>query len=196
MKILGITGSSGSGKSTVCEIIKNSYKAEIIDADKVVKELQDDKTEYYEKIVQTFGKEILLDNGFIDRKKLAEIIFTNSSEKDKIDKLTFNYVVNEIKRRIDISSQKNLEYIVVDAPTLIEAGMLDMFDKIIIVVANKENKINRICKRDEISREQAINRLKSQKEDEFYLSNADFVVTNDDDRIEEKVKEILKEIER
>lgn len=196
MKIVGITGSSGSGKSTVCKIIKNSYKAEIIDADKIVKKLQDEKTEYYEKIVQTFGKEILLDNGLINRKKLAEIIFTNSSKKDKMDKLTFYYVVNEIKRRIEISSTENLEYIVVDAPTLLEAGMVDMFDKIIVVVANKENKINRICKRDGISKEQAVNRLSSQKEDEFYLSKADFVITNDNDRIEEKVKEILKEIGR
>lgn len=196
MKILGITGSSGSGKSTVCQIIKENYKSEIIDADKVVKELQNNKTEYYEKIVQIFGKEILLENGLINRKKLSEIIFTNSSEKDKIDKLTFYYVVNEIKRRIEISSQKDLEYIIVDAPTLLEAGMVDMFDKIIVVVANKENKINRICIRDEISREEAINRLKSQKEDEFYLSKADFVITNDNDKIEEKVKEIFKEIGR
>lgn len=98
MKVLGVTGSSGAGKSTVCKLIKKMYNTEVIDADKIVKELQDNKTIYYEKIVETFGQEILLDNGLINRKILAEKIFTDKFEKEKLDKLTFRYVVAEIKR--------------------------------------------------------------------------------------------------
>lgn len=196
MKILGITGSSGSGKSLVCDIISKFYNVEIINADKVVKELQDSKSEYYRKIVETFGKDILLDNGLINRKALAEIIFSDNLEKEKLDKLTFKYVVDEIKNRLETLKQRELDYIIVDAPTLIEANMMDMFDKIIVVIANEENKIDRICKRDGITKELAIKRLKAQNENSFYEKYADFVITNDDNNIENKVKEILEKLGR
>lgn len=196
MKIIGITGSSGSGKSSVCNIIKKIRKAEIIDADEIAKELQDNKTIYYEKIVETFGKDILLDNGCINRKKLANIIFSNLAEKEKLDKLTFKYVVGEIKNRIELLKSKELNYIIVDAPTLIEAGMLDMFDIIVIVKSKENNKIDRICKRDGITVNEARKRLSSQKSDEFYEAYADFVISNDDENIENKVTELLERIER
>ena len=196
MKVLGITGSSGSGKSSVCNIIKKMHNIEIIDADKVVKELQDNKTTYYEKIVESFGQEILLDNELINRKILAEKIFADENEKEKLDKLTFKYVVDEIRNRIEALRIENLEYIVVDAPTLIEANMMDMFDKIIVVTAEESIKLDRICKRDEISKEQAIKRLMSQHDDSFYIKYADFIISNDDENIENKVKAVLEEIER
>lgn len=196
MKILGVTGSSGSGKSSVCDIIKKMNNTEIIDADKIVRELQDNKTIYYQKIVQTFGQEILLDNGLINRKILAEKIFTDKTEKEKLDKLTFKYVVDEIRNRIETLKATNVDYIVVDAPTLIEANMIKMFDKIIVVTAEENIKINRICKRDEISRKQAIERLMSQNDDNFYKKYADFIILNNDENIENKVKVILEKIER
>lgn len=196
MKIIGITGSSGAGKSSVCKMIKKIRKAEIIDADEIAKELQDNKTIYYEKIVETFGKDILLDNGCINRKKLANIIFSNLVEKEKLDKLTFKYVVEEIKNRVGLLKSKDLNYIVVDAPTLIEAGMLDMFDIIVIVKSKENNKIDRICKRDGITVNEARKRLSSQKSDEFYEVYADFVISNDDENIENKVTELLERIER
>ena len=108
MKILGVTGNSGSGKSSVCNIIKKINNTEIIDADKIVRELQDNKSIYYQKIVQTFGQEILLDNGLINRKILAEKIFTDKTEKEKLDKLTFKYVVDEIRNRIETLKTTNV----------------------------------------------------------------------------------------
>lgn len=195
MKIIGITGSSGSGKSSVCVLMANNAKVKIIDADKIAKDLQDRKTEYYQKIVETFGQDILDENKNIIRKKLAEIIFENSNEKSKLDKLTFKYVVDEIKKQIEIYKKENLDYIIVDAPTLIEANMNDMFDYIITVVAKKKNKINRICKRDNISRRLANKRLEAQKDDEFYKVHANFVIENNDENINKKVKEILQKME-
>ena len=124
-------------------LIKKINNTEIIDADKIVRELQDNKTIYYQKIVQTFGQEILLDNGLINRKILAEKIFTDKTEKEKLDKLTFKYVVDEIRNRIETLKTTNVDYIVVDAPTLIEANMIKMFDKIIVVTAEENIKINK-----------------------------------------------------
>jgi dephospho-CoA kinase len=195
MKVIGITGSSGSGKSTVCQKLAKLRKSVIIDADQIARELQHEKTEYYEKIVENFGQDILLEDKSINRKTLADIIFSNMDMKIKLDELTFKYVVDEIKRQIEMYSKQNLEYILVDAPTLIEANMKNMFDYIIVVIASKENQIDRICKRDGITEMLAVKRLDSQHENDFYTQYADFVISNDDEKIDIKVKAIVEKME-
>lgn len=197
MLIIGITGPTGAGKSSICEFIKNNYNAEIIDADKVVKELQDDKqSPYYLAIREIFGSDVLDNNDFIDRKTLAHIAFADINKKDKLNELTKRYVVSDIKERIQILRQTGLDYIIVDAPTLIENGMQSMFDKIIAVIAKKEDRLKRICKRDDISEEYATLRMQVQKENEFYTKYADFVITNEDKDLESKVRTVFEEMGR
>lgn len=196
MVIIGITGPTGAGKSSVCEVIKSKYKAEIIDADKVARELQDNKTEYYTEIIKTFGEEILFDNGFINRSALAQIVFFDEEKKKQLDMLTSKYVCNEIKNRIEVLKKDNLDYIIVDAPTLIETGMQTMFDKIIVVIAKEDDRLIRICKRDDISKEYAELRMQAQKENEFYTKYADFVILNEDKTLEDKVRTVFEEIGR
>lgn len=197
MLIIGITGPTGAGKSSVCEFIKNNYDAEIIDADKVVKELQDDKqSSYYLAIREIFGSDVLDNNDFINRKTLAHIAFADINKKDKLNELTKRYVVSDIKERIQILRQTGLDYIIVDAPTLIENGMQSMFDKIIAVIAKKEDRLKRICKRDDISEEYATLRMQAQKENEFYTKYADFIITNEDKDLESKVRTVFEEMGR
>ena len=81
MKIIGITGSSGSGKSTVCEILNEKYNVKIIDADKIAKELLTSGTEYYNDVISKFGREITDDVGEIDRKKLADLIYNDDKKR-------------------------------------------------------------------------------------------------------------------
>ena len=81
--VIGITGSSGAGKSTVCEILQRKYKAKLISADKIAKNLSQKETAYLTEIVKNFGQEILLENGELNRRKLADIIY-NSEEKREI----------------------------------------------------------------------------------------------------------------
>lgn len=198
MLIVGITGPTGAGKSSVCEFIKNNYKAEIIDADKVVKELQDDKkSDYYWAIRKAFGGRVLFNNGFISREGLALIVFLQEPEKKQVlDELTSKYVVPEINRRVELAKQKELDYIIVDAPTLIENNMQDMFDKIIVVTANPKIRLRRICKRDNIIKEFAESRMEAQPDEEFYLKYADFVISNDNSDLDSKVRTIFEEIGR
>lgn len=197
MLIIGITGPTGAGKSSICEFIKNNYNAEIIDADKVVKELQDDKqSPYYLAIREIFGSDVLDNNDFINRKTLAHIAFADINKKDKLNELTKRYIVSDIKERIQILRQTGLDYIIVDAPTLIENGMQSMFDKIIAVIAKKEDRLKRICKRDDISEEYATLRMQVQKENEFYTKYADFVITNEDKDLESKVRTVFEEMGR
>lgn len=197
MLIIGITGPTGAGKSSVCEFIKNNYNAEIIDADKVVKELQNDKqSSYYLAIREIFGSDVLDNNDFINRKALAHIAFADINKKDKLNELTKRYVVSDIKERIQILRQTGLDYIIVDAPTLIENGMQSMFDKIIAVIAKEEDRLKRICKRDDISEEYATLRMQAQKENEFYTKYADFVITNEDKDLESKIRTVFEEMGR
>lgn len=196
MLIIGITGPTGAGKSSVCEFIKNNYNARVIDADKVVKELQDNKTEYYTEIIKAFGAEILSNNGFINRSALAHIVFFDKEKKKQLDMLTSKYVCSEIKDRIEVLKKDNLDYIIVDAPTLIETGMQSMFDKIIVVIAKEEDRLARICERDDISKEYAGLRMQAQKENEFYTKYADFVILNEDKTLEDKVRTVFEKIGR
>lgn len=194
MRVIGITGSSGSGKTTICNIIKNLYNSEILDADKVAKELSSNiNSDYYKEMVKLFGKECLLENKMINRKKVAEIIYSDDEKRSKLNDLTFNYVVEKMKK--DLSNIKDKDYVIIDAPLLYEAGVDKLCDKVIAVVAESKNKVKRICLRDGIDENFAKKRLKIQNEDNFYIEKADYVIYNNKDinNLEESIKMILEE---
>ncbi len=121
--IIGITGNSGTGKTSICKAILENSKnktVSILDADKIAKELSHPGEEYFEKILEMFGKEILTEEGIVNREKLANIIFKNSEEREELDKITYKYVGEETKRRIkEIKS----DIVIIDAPLLIESGL-------------------------------------------------------------------------
>ena len=175
MKIIGITGSSGSGKTTVSEILSEELNAKRINADQVVKQLQQKGNKYYEEIVQVFSQEILQEDGNLDRKKIAEIIFQDESKKEKLNQLTYKYVVEKIKEQINRTKE---EYIIIDAPLLIESKLNEICDTIIAVTSSKEEQIKRISKRDNVEEKHAELRLNAQKDNKFYKLYADYIVEN------------------
>ena len=197
MKILGITGPSGSGKTTLCGIIKNNYRATIIDADEIARSLSsDNKSEYFKEMILLFGNDVLKEDGSLNRKKVAKIIFTNKSKRHELNKLTFKYVVQEIKKRIDEINENEFDFLAIDVPILYEAKMESICDYVIAVVADDEDKITRICKRDGIERDVARKRLEIQNSNSFFVKKADFVIYNDKtiNNLEKSLKEIIKKI--
>ncbi len=176
MKVIGITGSSGSGKSTLTKILANELNAKAIYSDEIVKKMQKKGTDYYKKIVETFGEEILNENKEINRKKLAEIIFSKEKDRNKMNEITKTYVLEEIKRQI---KETKKEIVIVDAPILIESGLNKECNVIIAVICNRKTQIKRICERDNIEEKEAIARLNSQKSNEYYKKYADYIVEND-----------------
>ena len=193
MKILGITGSSGSGKTTVSELIGIKYLSEFIYADKVVKEMSVPGTEYMKKIEEKFGKDILLENGFLNKKMLADKIYHNKQDLEILNELTFKYVVDEIKRRVAFS--QNVDYIVIDAPLLIESGLDKLCDYIISVIADENIKIKRICQRDNLDENTARKRLNIQNENKYYTEKSNFVILNNEDcNLEKEIENIIKQI--
>lgn len=183
--IIGITGSSGSGKTTFSRILAKKLNYKLINADEIVKKLYNKDENYYKEIVKAFGKKILNENQEIIREKLAEIIFNNEEERIKINTLTFKYVVQEIKKQVENNS-------IIDAPLLFESNLNTICDTTIAIIADEKVKIERIVKRDNIKEEKAKERLDAQPKDEFYIKNADIVIYNNEDiMIEKQVEELL-----
>lgn len=197
MKILGITGPSGSGKTTLCTIIKNNYNAEIIDADKVAKELTSNtQSEYFQEMIKLFGVDVLKEDGSLNRKKVAKIIYTTKNKRQELNKLTFKYVVQEINKKIEVLKNSSADLLAIDVPLLYEAKMENVCDYVIAVVAEDKEKIDRICKRDGIDKETAEKRLKIQNNNSFFVKKADFVIYNDKSiaSLEKSLKEIINKI--
>lgn len=189
MKIIGITGSSGSGKSTVTSILEKELKAKVINADEIVKQMQTRGSKYFEKIVELFGKDVIKENGSLNRRKLAEIIFQDKAQKEKLDNLTYKYVVEEIRKQVNIAKG---EYVIIDAPLLIESKLNEICNSVIAVISKKEEQIKRICKRDNIEASKANLRIEAQMDNEFYKKNADYVVENNGGNYDELVGRIRK----
>lgn len=189
MKIIGITGSSGAGKDTVCEILEKQYNAEIVDADKIAKELSKKGTMYLKSIVNCFGSGIVDNKGELNRKKLANIIFEDENKREELNKLTFIHVVDEIKKKISNLKKK---IIVVNAPLLYESNLNQICDFVIAVIADHEKQVHRVMKRDNITKEEAEKRLNAQSSNAFFTENAEYIIYNNEDisNIEEQICKI------
>lgn len=177
-KIIGVTGKSGAGKGFKIEKLargeKNSY---IIDADRVYHSMLK-KNELKQSIISAFGHNIVDDEGNIDRKKLASAAFADKSSIEKLNRATHPFVAQEIVNLIEELEKKGIKTIYLDAPTLIESGLHNICDEIIFVKSPSDVRKNRIMARDRISEEQARQRMKFEKSDDFYLKYANKVIEN------------------
>ena len=192
--IIGITGSSGSGKSTICKMLAKDYNVKVINADKIAKKLSQKGSSYIIDIIKTFGKDIVDEDGELKRKKLAEIIYTNSQKREALNKCTFKYIKAEINKQI--KKVKDNTTILIDAPLLFEAELDKICDKVIGVISDKELQVERIVARDNISYEQAEKRLAAQKSNEFYIKKCDMIIKNDNYiDIEKSIEQIANKCE-
>ena len=185
--IIGITGNSGSGKTSISKLLKKELEADIINADEVVKEMSMPGEVYYNEIVKVFGEDVLVENGQINKPKLSDIIFESSEKRDTLNSLTFKYIVEEIKTRANLSK---CEIVIIDAPLLIESKLNEICDIIISVIAEEDIKLKRICERDNIDERIALNRINAQPKNEFYIKNSNLVIINNNSNIEKQVKGI------
>lgn len=188
--IIGITGSSGAGKSTICEILQKEYNVKIINADKIAKRLSCKGTSYINEIIQKFGKDIVDEKGELKRKKLAQIIYNNSDKRKELNNCTFKYIKKEIEE--EIKEIEKDEIIIIDAPLLFECGLDKLCDKVICVISKRDLQIERIIARDNIDYNQAESRLNAQEDNEFYINKCDAIIENNNDieDIEKKIRKI------
>ena len=185
--ILGLTGSFGSGKSTVAGIFR-AHGVKIIDADKIAHRLIKPRTKIYKKIINIFGKDILKKNRAIDRGKLARIVFNNKLLLKRLNKIIHPEVIRVIQEKIKTSRERE---IILDAPLLIEAGLEKIADKLIVVTITREKQIKRICKKTGLSEPDILKRIAAQISQNVKSRFANFIIDNNG-----TIKKTKKQIKR
>jgi dephospho-CoA kinase len=148
MKVIGLTGGIGSGKSTVSKYLM-SKGYEIIDADQIARDIVEQHSETLDKIQAIFGKQILLEDGQLNRKALAEIVFSSSEKKKQLDSIMHSQIMRIIIKRIDDARAKGVaKAVFVDAPLLFETGLDKEMEQTWVVDAHDELRIKRVVIRD------------------------------------------------
>ena len=193
--IVGLTGQTGAGKSTVSKIFRENGFA-VIDADLTARKVVEPKTKCLEEIAEIFGSEILNADGTLDRRKLAGIVFSDKSKLEVLNATIYPYITDEILKLINNYSEKGEKFILLDAPTLFESGASDFCDIIISVLADAETRKQRIIKRDGLTPQQAENRMNSQHDDKFFTEHSDYIIKNNGsiDSVSEMTEEISDKI--
>ena len=194
MKVIGLTGGTGSGKSVVSKSLA-AAGAVIVDADKIAHEIILKGEPAYQEIIEYYGTGILDAEGNIIRKKLGEIVFNDKEKLAFLNQCTHKYITAEVKRQIaEAKAEGTATAIIVDAPLILEAKLETVCDLVWVVYAEPEVRAQRVMARDGITYELAKARIANQKSWEEYKAAADAVIDNSKDLsyLEGQLTEILK----
>lgn len=175
--IIGLTGGIASGKSTVSNMIKE-LKIPVIDADIIAREVVEVGEVAFQKIVDSFGSEILNETGSLDRKKLGAIVFNNKEKRLILNKIVHPIIRERIHEKIEIQKQSGSNTIVLDMPLLFENKLTYLVDKTIVIFVDPKIQIERLKIRDKFSDEEALARIGSQMDLKEKISLADEVIDN------------------
>ena len=174
MKIIGLTGPSGTGKTTISDIAANFGYA-IIDSDKVAREVTENP-DLLAALENEF-KEVVI-NGVLDRRALAQKAFATKEATEKLNGIMLPVISKAIDKKIKKLEKAGAEHLLLDAPTLYESGEDKRCDAVIAVLASEKIRAERIKKRDNLTPEQLESRLKAAKPDDFYKSRTKYIICN------------------
>ncbi len=177
MKVIGLTGKTGAGKSTVAAFLKEKG-CYIIDGDKIARDVLLPGEPAVEELADFFGEDIILADGTVDRKKVAARAFSNAENTAALNAITHPHITTRFIADINKAENEGYEIAVIDAAALLESDCKNLCSLFVVVTAPEDIRLERILKRDSITKEQALTRIMAQKDDEYYLSAADFVVRN------------------
>lgn len=193
MKVIGITGSFGTGKTFVSGVFR-SLGADIIDADRIARQTVRKGTPAYAGIVGVFGRSVLNKAGQINRSRLAMEVFSDRRKLRMLNRIVHPEVIRTIKRRVEKSGKEDI--LVIDAPLLIEAGLAGMVDTLIVVTASRARQIERCVKKFRITEDDVLKRIESQIPLRKKVKMADFVIRNDGKKSETRrqIKKVWRKI--
>ena len=193
MKVIGITGGIGAGKSSVSSYLEE-LGYDVIDADKIAKETAVDAS-VLEEIREKFGDSVLDPSGQLDRKRMAEVVFGNAEKKAELENIITRRVIERVESLINKYRTGELtskgEIVFLDAPTLFETGTDRLVDETWVVTCDLNTRLDRASKRDEASRAAIEARIASQMPEEEKKARSDEIIYNDG-TIEELKAEIDK----
>lgn len=177
LRIIGVTGPIGSGKSYLLRLFKKEgFKT--ISADKVYHILTNKPTKLTTAIYDEFGQEVLNPDGSLNRSKLAEIVFDDKEKLEKLNSITHKEVIDYIIKRCYRNLGGGEFTTVVEVPMMFESGFDKKCSDVISVIADEQIRVKRIMKRNGFSESEAVKRIKNQKNNEFYIENSKYIVYN------------------
>ena len=174
--MIGITGGSGCGKTTALYLLKEQG-AEIIDCDALYHEMLNNDEEMIRDLETAFPKAV--NGGHVDRRILASIVFHDPDALARLNEITHSHIRDQVQKILNQCVMDGKTMAAVDAIALIESGLATECDTVLGVLSSRENRLNRIMKRDNISQQAAEDRLNAQQSDEFFINNCDKVIYND-----------------
>jgi dephospho-CoA kinase len=195
MKVIGITGGIGSGKTLVAKLLEEKYGAYLLNSDRIAKEQMEVGGASYQGVVDYFGKEILSEDGSIDRSKLAQIVFQDKEKRLKINDLTHPNVLAAITNEINIMREAgSIPYLVIETALMIEAGYDYICDEVWYVYTPEEVRRERLKKERNYSDEKIDSIFESQSKTEEFRRKYTNVIENigDLEYLEQQVEKLLK----
>ncbi len=198
MLLVGLTGGIASGKSLVARVLRD-LGAQLIDADRIAHELLQSHQESWHSVVEHFGRGILLADNSIDRKKLGEIIFHDPEQRAWLNSClhpkVFDVYMSQVRQML---TRPPDTIVIFDAALLIEAGYHRKMDRLIVVYAEPEQQIERLTKRDNFTKEQALARIRSQMPLSEKRGHADYVIDNTGsrERTIEQTREVFQKLKQ
>lgn len=192
--IIGLTGSIASGKSTISQLLKDKGYA-LIDADIVARLVVEPGSNTLKEITNQFGSEVLHSDGTLNREALGTMIFHNPMKRKQLNELMHPAIRNEMLKQRDELKNQGLETIIMDIPLLFESRLQHFVEKILVVSVSEEIQLERLIKRNSLSKEEAEIRIKSQLPVSEKEKGADAVIYNNGSIEESKIQleKILKE---
>lgn len=180
MRIIGLTGGIGSGKSTVAEMLVQ-LGARLIDADKLAREVVRPGEAAWQEIIDWLGPDILLSDSSINRKRLGGIIFADPEARAKLDRITHPYISSAMRQALAEAASVGAKLVVVDIPLLFEKGWGKLADEIWVVYVDEATQLDRLMARDSLSRSEAAARIGAQMSLTDKARLADVVIDNSKD---------------
>lgn len=192
MIVIGLTGGIATGKSMVASLLKQRGIV-VLNSDELAHQSMISGTTVFERIIARFGKGILDDKGEIDRKKLGTIVFADAKLRQYLEKIVHPVVIQQIRTEIEKNSKAGLKMMVVEVPLLFEAGITELFDQIWVVSAEREIQMDRLRRRNQLTEEEARQRILSQFPLNQKEERADLVIYNNTDlqTLENQIDKII-----
>lgn len=181
MRIIGITGGIGSGKTAVLNILRDEYGAFVMEADALAHKLMEPGEVSYNDIVKVFGTEVLKADGTIDRKLLGDIVFSDKDKLELLNSITHPNVKNAIIRSIEEQKQSGTAIYVIEAALLIQDGYKSICHEIWYVYADIDVRIDRLIKYRGFTKERALCVINNQESEDYYKRNCSNILDNSGD---------------
>ena len=181
MKIIGITGGVGAGKSTVLDYLREQFHAYVIQADQVGHQVMEPGEICYSQVIALFGEHILKKDKTIDRKAVSDVVFGNEEKLKKLNGIIHPAVRQSVLEEIQLQKEKKTAIVVVESALLLEEHYEKFCDKVWYVHTDREIRISRLMENRGYSREKSESIISSQAPDEYFAKHADYIIRNNGD---------------